>query len=74
MYCTFQAVQILLADWLLTTRTEVWQDEQTDTQGGGEVTTTAACQTELLAFQHDLTSLRKLSQHVKQAMPKVHPR
>ena len=45
----------------------MWQEDQ----GDGDVTSTTVCHTELLAFQHDLTSLRKLAQNTKAALPKV---
>lgn len=61
-----QAVQLLVCDWLLTTRTEVWQQEQADQDDASSVS-----QQELLAFQQDLTSLRKLSQLLKAALPRV---
>ena len=61
-----QGVQLLVCDWLLTTRTAVWQEEQ----GEGEALS-HVCQAELLAFQRDLTSLRRLAQVLKVAMPRV---
>ena len=62
----FQAAQLLLCDWLLTTRTEVWQQEQKDPDDDASVS-----QEELMAFQRDLSSLRKLSQVLKAALPRV---
>ncbi|KAI8798918.1 sterol regulatory element-binding protein 1-like [Biomphalaria glabrata] len=60
-----KSIQLLLCDWLLTTRTNIWEINQEDS--GVRV----ASQTELIAFQQDLASLRKLSQVMKAALPKV---
>ncbi|CAG5122454.1 unnamed protein product [Candidula unifasciata] len=60
-----QRIQLLLCDWLLSTRTDVWELEN----DGGAART--ASQTELIAFQQDLSSLRKLSHITKAALPKV---
>ncbi|KAK6173452.1 hypothetical protein SNE40_016898 [Patella caerulea] len=62
-----KALQLLLCDWLLTTRTEVWELSK----NGNDGTTRRASQTELIAFQQDLASLRKLSQNMKIALSKV---
>lgn len=61
-----QAVQLLLCDWLLATRTELWEMSQPGDKGDKPAT-----QMELIAFQQDLSSLRKLSQINKAALPKV---
>nr|UVI59225.1 SREBP-1 [Haliotis discus hannai] len=61
-----KAIQLLTCDWLLTTRSQVW--EMTHDWLG---TTKPVSQTELIAFQQDLASLRKLSQSMKTALPKV---
>lgn len=58
-----------MCDWLLTTRTEVWQQEQADTDDPD--CPASVSQQELLAFQQDLTSLRKLSQLLRAALPRV---
>lgn len=55
-----------MSDWLLTTRTEVWQQEQADRDDPSSVS-----EQELLTFQQDLASLRKLSQFLKAALPRV---
>nr|QGX48188.1 SREBP [Sinonovacula constricta] len=60
-----QALQLLVCDWLLGTRTDVWEREQSS--GDREATT----QTELIAFQQDLASLRKLANDNKVALPKI---
>ena len=61
-----QAIQLLLCDWLLATRTELWEMWQSGDKGDKP-----ASQMELIAFQQDLGSLRKLSQINKAALPKV---
>jgi len=63
-----EPVELLVCDWLLTTRTEVWQDEQTQAEDEPSQT---ACEAELLAFQHDLRALRSISQQLKPALPRV---
>lgn len=62
----FQSIQLLLCDWLLTTRTDLWEMTQPGDKGDKP-----ASQVELIAFQQDLGSLRKLSQVNKAALPKV---
>ncbi len=68
----FQGVQLLLCDWLLTTRTEIWEQEigrqHSDTS---QIANTTASKTDQLAFQQDLCCLRKVSQHLKAALPRV---
>jgi uncharacterized membrane protein YoaK (UPF0700 family) len=66
-FIVFQAVQFIMSDWLLSTRTAVWQDEQVE----GAVTNSTCSQSELLAFQQDLNSLRKVSQKLKAALRRV---
>ena len=61
----FQAVELLVCDWLLTTRTEIWQENRSQQDAG------TVCHTELLAFQNDLCSLRKIAQNVKSALSRV---
>lgn len=75
-----QAIQLLVCDWLLTTRTEIWQrecgivrDPLADSDDSDqEVTSTALLADDLMAFQHDLTSLRKLAHSLRAAMPRVY--
>jgi len=69
-----QAVHLLVCDWLLTTRTEMWQrdcaamatstDEKT-------VTTTTVFVDDLMSYQQDLATLRRLAHHWRAAMTKV---
>ncbi|XP_033098326.1 sterol regulatory element-binding protein 1-like isoform X2 [Anneissia japonica] len=59
-----QAIQLLVCDWLLSTRTAVWQ-KQTGNRG------TISSTIELSAFQQDLASLRKLANIFKAAMSSV---
>lgn len=61
-------LQLMLCDWLLSTRTDLWRLSQ-DTAPGTPAT--IASQTELIAFQQDLVSLRTLSHLTKAALPKV---
>ncbi|XP_041360280.1 sterol regulatory element-binding protein 1-like isoform X2 [Gigantopelta aegis] len=61
-----KAVQLLLCDWLLTTRTNIWEQSNSWQERGQP-----ASQTEMIAFQQDVASLRKLSQTMKSALPKV---
>lgn len=67
IYCSLQGVQLLVCDWLLLTRTGLWQEEQ----GEGDAPSGGAMSTDLRAFQADLAALRKVAQHVKAAMPRV---
>ncbi|ESP03687.1 hypothetical protein LOTGIDRAFT_224211 [Lottia gigantea] len=62
-----KGLQLLLCDWLLTTRTEIWELNHLN----HEDTSCTATQTELIAFQQDLASLRKLAQTMKTALSKV---
>ncbi|ESN99156.1 hypothetical protein HELRODRAFT_107185 [Helobdella robusta] len=77
-----QAFQLLTCDWLLVTRTEMWQcgrSERSSDEENVVNTTTAANNngnihvytSDLFDFQSDLASLRKLAGHLKAAMPKV---
>ena len=61
----FQALQLMICDWLLATRTEAWEREKSS--GEKDVVS----QTELIAFQQDLASLRKLAHNNKGALPRV---
>ena len=66
--CLFpvQCLQVLLCDWLLDIRAELWE---INCKGGKTVH--SASQTELIAFQQDLCSMRQLSRDSKAALPKV---
>ena len=71
-----QAVQLLVSDWLLATRTELWQrgSAATATDADAEAvatTTTAVFADDLMSFQQDLATLRRLSHHWRAAMTKV---
>ncbi|RUS91548.1 hypothetical protein EGW08_000663 [Elysia chlorotica] len=61
-----KSIQLLLCDWLLSTRTDVWEFYN-EAHGSSK----PATQTELIAFQQDLACLRKLSHVMKAALPKV---
>lgn len=54
-----------MCDWLLQTRTDVWQIQQ---ENNG---THKAAPTELIALQQDISSLRKLAQNNKAIFPRV---
>ena len=70
-------MQLLVCDWLLTTRTEVWLRDcaaLAGTNGVNDketVATTTMFADDLTSFQQDLTSLRCLSHHWRAAMTKV---
>ncbi|XP_014664603.1 PREDICTED: sterol regulatory element-binding protein 1-like isoform X2 [Priapulus caudatus] len=61
------AVQLLVCDWLLCTRTDIWQEETSYNQGELAVAT----QAQLRSFQNDLSSLRKVASEIKSAFSKV---
>lgn len=61
-----QAAQLLVCDWLLETRTTLWENEVSD-QPNGYV----AAQSTLSGFQEDLSSLKKLVQHLPNILPRV---
>jgi len=71
-------VQLLVCDWLLATRTEAWQHScavvaktcSGDHDEGAPASTTVFAD-ELVAFQQDLSSLRRLAHHWRPAMSKV---
>jgi len=64
-----------VSDWLLTTRTEVWQRDCAAGTGREEeavtTTTTAVFADDLMSFQQDLASLRRLAHDWRAAMTKV---
>jgi len=62
-----QAMQLLVCDWLLMTRTEVWQQHN-----GNQGDSTTCSSSELQSFQKDMASLKKLAQTEKAAMPRVY--
>ena len=71
-------MELLVCDWLLTTRTEVWQRDCAALASANNVSEEEAVTTrrtmfadELMAFQQDLTSLRRLAHHCRPAMTKV---
>ncbi len=63
-----QAMQVLVCDWLLSTRTAVWQKQQ----GCANNSTQIISPSELSSFQQDLSCIRKLSTSIKAAMPRVY--
>ena len=71
-------MELLVCDWLLTTRTEVWQRDCAALASASNVSEEEAVTTmrtmfadDLTAFQQDLTSLRRLAHHCHAAMTKV---
>lgn len=66
-----QAVQLLLCDLLLVTRTNVWQQQMNVSQHLSCVYQASAL--ELRGFQQDLSSLRRLAQAFRPAMRRVSP-
>jgi len=79
-----QAVELLVCDWLLTTRTELWQRDcaaavmnddlsrdDDDDDDKMVATTMTMFADDLLSFQQDLASLRRLAHDWRAAMTKV---
>jgi len=71
-------MELLVCDWLLTTRTEVWQRDCAALSSASNVSDEEAVTTmrmmfadDLTAFQQDLTSLHRLAHHCRAAMTKV---
>ncbi|KAK9875582.1 hypothetical protein WA026_009385 [Henosepilachna vigintioctopunctata] len=60
-------VQLLVCDWLLETRTSLWEDSLDSDLNLSRVPTPV-----LTAFQKDLSSLRALAQHLPIALPRVY--
>ncbi|XP_042684035.1 sterol regulatory element-binding protein 1 isoform X1 [Centrocercus urophasianus] len=70
--CTIdKAVQLLLCDLLLVTRTNLWQQQMSASQQLRG--TYQASALELRGFQQDLSSLRRLAQTLRPAMRRVSP-
>ncbi|PNF43046.1 hypothetical protein B7P43_G05564 [Cryptotermes secundus] len=65
---TVHLVQLLVCDWLLETRTAVWEKEKQEIDGSGPVPVADAV---LSGFQRDLSSLRRLTEHISSALPRV---
>lgn len=64
-----QLAQLLCCDWLLETRTEIWEKV---TGAGCSQGGYPADPAELEAFQHDLGSLQKLTHNMPAVLPKFH--
>ncbi|KAL3265788.1 hypothetical protein HHI36_009986 [Cryptolaemus montrouzieri] len=60
-------VQLLVCDWLLETRTSLWEDSLDNDSTIVKVPTPV-----LAAFQKDLSSLRVLAQHLPASLPRVY--
>lgn len=68
----YLAFQLLICDWLLITRTEIWQREKSERSSDEEeFLMKPIFSADLVEFQKDLLSLRKLAGSLKAAMPKV---
>lgn len=59
--CVWQAAQLLVCDWLLETRTALWENDYEAHKSDANY---VASQSVLLGFQEDLSSLKKLVQHL----------
>ncbi|XP_077305637.1 sterol regulatory element-binding protein 1 isoform X4 [Lithobates pipiens] len=66
-----KAVQLLMCDLLLVTRTNIWQQQQQKSAGQQPSPIHPACPQELRGFQLDLSSLRRLAQSFRPAMRRV---
>ncbi|KAF1612379.1 UNVERIFIED_CONTAM: Sterol regulatory element-binding protein 1, partial [Eudyptes pachyrhynchus] len=66
-----KAVQLLLCDLLLVTRTNLWQQQMSVSQQRSCLYQASAL--ELRGFQQDLSSLRRLAQTLRPAMRRVSP-
>ena len=55
------AAQLLVCDWLLETRTAVWEEEGMENDGASPAPVSNAV---LTGFQRNLSSLRRLTQHI----------
>ncbi|XP_052078651.1 sterol regulatory element-binding protein 1-like isoform X2 [Mytilus californianus] len=58
-------IQLLICDWLLTSRTDIWEKNKSSDE------TYTCSQTELIAFQQDLASLRRVAQDNRPILSKI---
>ncbi|XP_063415532.1 sterol regulatory element-binding protein 1-like [Mytilus trossulus] len=58
-------IQLLICDWLLTSRTDIWEKNKLSDE------TYTCSQTELIAFQQDLASLRRVAQDNRPILSKI---
>jgi len=63
-----QAAQLLVCDWLLETRTALWENEFEDNKLKPNY---VAAPTVMAGFQEDLSSLKTLVQHLPSTLPRV---
>ncbi|XP_066999695.2 sterol regulatory element-binding protein 1 [Anabrus simplex] len=64
--------QLLVCDWLLETRTTVWEEEGLDMETSmNSISPVPVPSSVLTGFQRDLGSLRRLTQFVPSALPRV---
>lgn len=63
-----EGIHLLVADWLLSTRTSLWQQSQP--QGSTGVQLASSC--ELNMYQQDLSILRRVASTIKSVMPRLY--
>ncbi|XP_063237841.1 sterol regulatory element-binding protein 1 [Bacillus rossius redtenbacheri] len=64
--------QLLVCDWLLETRTQLWEEEAGGPDpAGGTASQQPVPAAVLSAFQRDVASLRRLAQFIPSALPRV---
>lgn len=61
-------IHLLVADWLLATRTTLWQLRQSQESSSVNLATSS----ELTMFQQDVSALRRVAGTIKSVMPKVY--
>ncbi|XP_071445598.1 sterol regulatory element-binding protein 1 [Hetaerina americana] len=63
--------QLLICDWLLETRTKLWEEEGVESESGSVLSLTPVPALVLTGFQQDLSSLRRITQFIPSALPRV---
>ncbi|XP_046393991.1 sterol regulatory element-binding protein 1 [Ischnura elegans] len=63
--------QLLICDWLLETRTKLWEEEGVESESGSVLSLTPVPAPVLTGFQQDLSSLRRITQFIPSALPRV---
>ncbi|KAG8226034.1 hypothetical protein J437_LFUL004155 [Ladona fulva] len=63
--------QLLVCDWLLETRTTLWEEEGVESESGSVLSLTPVPASVLTGFQQDLSSLRRITQFIPSALPRV---
>jgi len=73
----WQCVQLIVCDWLLTSRSEVWLTQQQHTGSSrtsspdSQPDSVSSTEMELTGYKTDLTSLRHLAHTLRAAVPRV---